>query len=203
MADRLLIVLHGVGAHGSSVAWMADHLRLPPGVAVEAPDAPDPFDAAPHGPARQWFSVAGVTAANRAARVVAARAGFDAVVGGLIARHGLSDRLDRVALAGFSQGAIMGLDAVASGRWPVGLLLAFSGRFATPVPPVPVRTRILIAHGTHDTVIPVAEAGAAHEALAGSELLIEDRVGHAPGPLGLARAAEFVAHWSAESDALA
>ena len=28
MTDRLLVVLHGVGAHGSSVAWMADHLRV-------------------------------------------------------------------------------------------------------------------------------------------------------------------------------
>ena len=203
MAGRLLIVLHGVGAHGSSVAWMADHLRLPSGVAVEAPDAPDPFDAAPHGPARQWFSVTGVTPANRTTRVVAARAGFDAVVGGIIARHGLMDRLDRVAFAGFSQGAIMGLDAVASGRWPVGLLLAFSGRFATPAPLAPVRTPVLIAHGTHDAVIPVAEAEAAHAALAGSELLIEDRVGHAPGPRGLARAADLVARWSARSEALA
>lgn len=203
MADRLLIVLHGVGAHGSSVAWMADHLRLPAGVAVEAPDAPNPFDAAPLAPARQWFSVAGVTTANRAERVVKARAGFDAVVGDLVARHGLSERPKRVALLGFSQGAIMGMDAVASGRWPVGLLLAFSGRFATPPLLAPVRTPILIAHGTRDTVIPVAEAEAAHAALAGSELLVEHGIGHAPGPRGLARAAECVARWVAASAALA
>ena len=196
MTDRLLVVLHGVGAHGPSVAWMADHLRLPAGVAVEAPDAPFAFDAAPVGPARQWFSVAGVTTDNRPARVVAARDAFDAVLGGLVDRHGLRDRLDRVALMGFSQGAIMGMDAVASGRWPVGLLLAFSGRFATPAPLAPAPTPVLIAHGSADTVIPVAEAHLAQAALPAAELLVEAGVGHAPGPRGLARAAELAAVWA-------
>jgi phospholipase/carboxylesterase len=196
MTRRLLIVLHGVGARGSSVAWMADHLGLPAGVAVEAPDAPFPFDAAPQGPARQWFSVAGVTAANRPARVQAARAAFDAVIAPLVARHGLTGQNDRVALAGFSQGAIMGLDAVVSGRWPVGLLLAFSGRLATPAPALPLETPVLIAHGSADPVIPVSEAGAAHAALAGSELVVEQGLGHAPGPLGMARARAMVARWA-------
>ena len=97
----------------------------------------------------------------------------------------------------------MGMDAVASGRWPVGLLLAFSGRFATPPPLARFRTQILIAHGTGDTVIPVAEAEAAHRALAGSELLVEHGIGHAPGPRGLARAADCVARWVDEGAAQA
>lgn len=203
MSERLVIILHGVGAQGASVSWMADHLDLPESTALAAPDAPFVFDPAPTGPGRQWFSVTGVTAENRPARVVAARAAFDALIGVIIADHGLSNTLDRVAFVGFSQGSIMGLDAVASGRWPVGLLVAFSGRFATPAPYGQPATPILIAHGTADTAIPVAEGEAAHLALPGSELLIEPGVGHAPGPLGMARARAFVAAWAERTAAVA
>ncbi len=193
---RLVILLHGVGAHGSSIAWLADHLDLPTGTAIAAPDAPFPFDVAPQGPARQWFSVTGVTAENRPARVTAARAPFDAVLAGIVADHGLTDALDRVALVGFSQGSIMALDAVASGRWPVGALVAFSGRFVGPAPATAPKTPILIAHGTADTAIPVAEAYHAHDALPQAEFVLENGIGHAPGPQGVARARALLARWS-------
>lgn len=198
----LAILLHGVGAHGASLAWMADHLALP-GLAFAAPDAPFAFDAAPGGPARQWFSVAGVTPENRPARIAAARAPFDAVLAQTIAAHGLTGHPDRVALIGFSQGAIMALDAVATGRWPVGALIALSGRLATQPPLSPAATKILIAHGKQDTVIPATEATSAHAALtaagANPDLVLEDRVGHAPGPEGMARARTLLAAWMSPS----
>lgn len=201
MTDRLVIILHGVGAHGASLGWIADHLSPHlPGVGFAAPDAPFPFDQSPGGPARQWFSVTGVTAQNRAERIIAARLDFDATITRIMADHGLTGRPDRVAFLGFSQGSIMGLDAVATGRWPIGALVAFSGRLATPAPLTPAPTPILIAHGRQDSVIPLAEATAAQTALraAGSQpdLLIEDHLGHAPGPLGMARAAQLLANWS-------
>ena len=70
---HLALLLHGVGAQGADMGGLAEALALP-GLAFAAPDAPFPFDAAPGSPGRQWFSVSGVTAANRAARVAAARA---------------------------------------------------------------------------------------------------------------------------------
>lgn len=199
---HLAILLHGVGAHGSSIAWMADHLSLP-GLVFAAPDAPFAFDQAPGSPARQWFSVTGVTPENRPARIAAARAPFDAVLAATIAAHGLTDHPDRVALIGFSQGAIMALDAVATGRWPVGALIALSGRLATQPPLSPAATKILIAHGKQDTVIPASEATAAHAALttagANLDLILEDRVGHAPGPEGMARARALLVAWMSPS----
>lgn len=196
---HLVILLHGVGAHGSSVAWMADHLPLP-GTGFAAPDAPFAFDQAPGGPARQWFSVTGVTAQNRPARVAAARAPFDTVLSDTIAAHGLTGQPERVALVGFSQGAIMALDAVATGRWTFGAVVAFSGRLTSPPPLTPATTPVLIAHGRQDTVIPVTEAETAHATLTAAgnhpQLLLEDRLGHAPGPQGLARASEFLANWA-------
>lgn len=199
---HLVIILHGVGAHGSSLAWMADHLPLP-GAAFAAPDAPFAFDQAPGGPARQWFSVTGVTAANRPARVAAARAPFDAVLAGTIAAHGLTAHPERVALIGFSQGSIMALDALATGRWSFGAVVAFSGRLAVAEPLTPAPTPLLIAHGQQDAVIPATEAEAAHAALiaagAHPRLILEDNVGHAPGPQGMAAARQLLADWMAPS----
>lgn len=199
---HLAILLHGVGAHGASIAWMGNHLALS-GLTFAAPDAPFAFDAAPGGPARQWFSVAGVTTENRPARVAAARAPFDDVLARTIAAHGLTAHPDRVALIGFSQGAIMALDAVATGRWPVGALVAISGRLATQPPLTPARAPILIAHGRQDTVIPASEASHAHAALTAAgahpDLIVEENVGHAPGPQGMTRARALLAAWMAPS----
>lgn len=195
---RLAILLHGVGAHGSSIAWMADHLAQPD-LAFVAPDAPHAFDQAPVGPARQWFSVTGVTPENRAARVAAARDGFDAALRQAMQAHGVTDPA-RVALIGFSQGSIMALDAVATGRWQVGLVVAFSGRLATSAPLMPAHCQILLAHGRQDTVIPFAESAQAQDRLAAAggraELLLEDRLGHAPGAQGMARARALLQDWT-------
>lgn len=64
----------------------------------------------------------------------------------------------------------MALDAVVSGRWPVGAVLAFAGRLASPEPFAPVLgdTRILLVHGTADPVMPFAEATEAERRLSQS-----------------------------------
>lgn len=160
MNRHLVILLHGVGSHGAAMAPLADGWRLDlPNVDFVAPDAPFAFG---HGPGRQWFSISGVTEANRPERVAAARAAFDETLRSIIAAHGLTDALERVALVGFSQGSIMALDALASGRWPVRAVVAFSGRLASPEPLTPVTTTpVLLIHGDADPIMPVAESDGA------------------------------------------
>jgi phospholipase/carboxylesterase len=157
MSRGLVIFLHGVGSRGADLAPLGDAWRaVLPETAFAAPDAPFPFDQG--GAGRQWFSVRGVTPANRADRVLAAREAFDQAIGGIVAAHGLEGRPDRVALVGFSQGSIMALDAVASGRWPVAAVVAFSGRLASPTPFRPATgSRVLLVHGDADPVMPVQE----------------------------------------------
>lgn len=194
----LVILLHGVGSNGGDLAPLAGRLRPAlPHADFVAPDAPNPFDGAP-GPGRQWFGIAGITPANRADRVVAARAGFDRTLRSIVEAHGLADRLDRVALVGFSQGAIMSLDAVASGRWNVAAVVAFSGRLATPPPLSPSQaTKVLVAHGTADQVIPSSESEHAAAVLLGLGMsvasLIQPGIGHTISPEGAALAARFLA----------
>ena len=155
MADSLVILLHGVNADGADLAPLgAQWRRALPNTAFAAPDAP--FSS---GYGFQWFSLDGITAANRFARVVAARAPFDAVLRNIIAAHGLSDHLERVALVGFSQGSMMALDALASGRWAFGASVAFSGRLASPPPLAPaLATPVLLIHGDDDSVIASSES---------------------------------------------
>jgi len=191
----LVILLHGVGANGRDLASLAGALRsYLPQTHIAAPDALGRFD---EGPGRQWFSMTGVNEANRPQRVEAARADFDSVLSAELAHVGLVDQLDRVALAGFSQGAIMALDAVASGRWPVAGVVAFSGRLASPVPLTPASgARALLMHGEADTAVPSDETRAAAAKLRQAGVQVEARVfpglGHAISPEGIALAGAFL-----------
>lgn len=197
MSAPLVIFLHGVGSRGADLAPLAQLWQpLLPGARFVAPDAPFAFEAAPE--ARQWFSIAGVTDANRPDRVAAARPAFDALIGGLIAEHGLSDGLDRVALVGFSQGSIMALDACASGRWPVAGVVAFAGRLASPQPLSPSPdTRVLLVHGGGDPVIPAIESRRAQQTLSAAGVAVERHelpgLGHQLSIEGATLAGRFLA----------
>lgn len=191
----LAILLHGVGSNGEDLAPLAKswQARLPD-VSFAWPDAPERSS---FGSGFQWFSVAGVTEENRPARITAARPSFDTVVSGIIAENGFSDRLDRVVFVGFSQGTIMSLDAVASGRWPVAAVLGFSGRLATEKPLTPsIATKILLVHGTSDTVIPSWETEKAQTELTAAgmmvETVIEPGLGHTISIGGADRACDFM-----------
>ncbi|MFB9951433.1 alpha/beta hydrolase [Rhizobium puerariae] len=195
-SKTLVILLHGVGSSGSSLAPLSSRLAaLLPGAILAAPDAPE---ASGFGSGRQWFSVAGITDESRPARIAAARPGFNATLAGIIEENGLTGRLDRVALVGFSQGTIMSLDAVASGRWPVGAVVGFSGRLASPQPLTPRgSTPILLVHGTDDAVIPVQETERAAAGLSALGLPVETRfepgLGHTISGAGASHAGAFLA----------
>lgn len=193
--DTLIILLHGVGSNGQNMMALADAWRETlPGAAFTAPDAPFALD---QGAGRQWFSVAGVTEQNRPERIAAARPDFDRVVRSEIEKHGFADRPDRVALVGFSQGSMMLLDAVATGRLPVAAGVALAGRLATrpPYDPSP-GTKLLLIHGAADAVVPVAELEQARTTLGASGFAVESQlfpnVGHTTDPEAATLAGEFL-----------
>jgi phospholipase/carboxylesterase len=194
-ANILVITLHGVGSSGSDLAPLAGVWRdRLPGADFASPNAPSPSS---FGSGYQWFSVAGVTEENRPARISEARASFDATISAIIEGSGFSGRLDRVALVGFSQGTIMALDAIASGRWPVGAVVGFSGRLASPQPLKPsVSTKVLLVHGSADPVIPAVETAKAAAILQAVGVAVETMtlpgLGHTISAEGAERAADFM-----------
>lgn len=192
----LIILLHGVGSNGADLAplgriWAS---TVPDAIFV-APDAPQRSS---FGTGYQWFSVAGVTEDNRPGRIAAARPAFDAVLQDIIDKNGFSGQLDRVVLVGFSQGTMMALDAVASGRWPVAGVVGFSGRLASPEPLTPASSmRLLLIHGSVDPVILPIETTRAATRLEqfGFDVraYIEPGVAHTISARGIGRAATFLA----------
>jgi phospholipase/carboxylesterase len=133
-----------------------------PHLAVVAFDGFDRFDGGPGG--HQWFSVAGVTETNRRERI-------DAVlprVQGLLEREAAAQgvEMDRVALVGFSQGAILALHLAGASANPPATVVGLAGRIAGVLPPLAgQRPSVLLTHGMADPVIPVLEMGRAAQVL--------------------------------------
>lgn len=192
MRLRLIVALHGVGSRASDITPFADALGGAADIEALALDGPDPFDMGPTG--RQWFSVRDVTEADRPARVARALPSFLARLDALRSARGLDPA--ELALAGFSQGAIMALAAAAGGH-PFGAIIAAAGRLAAPVAPATAAApAILLLHDRLDPVMPIAlerQALAAFRAGGYNIRAIEtDGYGHAIGPDTLQSATGFL-----------
>jgi phospholipase/carboxylesterase len=189
--DSLVIFFHGIGASGAQMMPLASSWRSSlPNARFVALDAPFP-----HPRGHQWFNVDAYQLQPE--RIEAVRAAFDTVVGEIIDREGFRNAHFRVAFVGVSQGAIVALDAVASGRWTIGALVSFSGL----LPPTPVssksnETPILLVHGEADQTIPAfaSTMAAARLGAAGFkvELEVEEGVGHTISTRGAAKALGFL-----------
>ena len=192
MHDKSLIIFfHGIGASSAQLKPLANSYRGSlPDARLVVPDAPFRHQ---HG--REWFSIHGDPLAPD--RICRARKAFDATVSEIVMREGFNQALDRVAFVGVSQGAIMSLDAVASGRWHVGTLVSFAGL----LPPVTVsnqsnRTPVLLVHGEDDQTIPAFASSIAAGQLSAAgfqvELELQPAVGHTISPTGADRALAFL-----------
>lgn len=155
--ELLFLLFHGVGANADGMAPLAMRLAQEyPQAAVLCIDAPHDFGAAPGGGGRQWFSIGGIGDENRAQRVAAALPQFVATVRALQLRFAID--WPRTALIGFSQGAIMALEAVQAEPALAGRVLAFSGRHATMPAHAQLDTCVHLLHGMDDRVVPAGPA---------------------------------------------
>jgi phospholipase/carboxylesterase len=161
--EQLMILLHGWGASAADMAPLAQVLRQQfPQAAVLAPQGFEPVDTGLAG--RQWFSLAGITEANRPARVAAALPALADWVRAAQQAAGLGPIA--TALVGFSQGSIMALELIQQHDSLAGRVLAFAGRYASLPTQAPQHTTLHFFHGAGDAVIPAAQARLAIERLA-------------------------------------
>ncbi|MDP4301487.1 esterase [Leptothrix discophora] len=180
---QLLLLMHGVGANAANLLPLGRVLQAHfPEAAVISLQGYDPFDGMPHdGSARQWFSIRGDVEADRPARVAAVLPRFVADVRAHQQRLGIGEAA--TALVGFSQGAILALEAIAANDGLAGRVLAFSGRYASLPAQAPKLTTLHFFHGSADPVIPVRHAKDAMQHLAqleGSDATIDiaEGIGH-------------------------
>jgi phospholipase/carboxylesterase len=153
--EQLIVLLHGWGGSGAAMAPLAQALRLGfPQAAVLAPDAPHPFAAG--GTGRQWISVEGIDDANRAARVEAALLPLLPWIRAQQQRLRVGPAA--TAIGGFSQGAVLALEAALREDGLAGRVLAFAGRFVALPEAAPRHTTVHLFHGSADTVMPVQHA---------------------------------------------
>ncbi|MDC8787046.1 esterase [Roseateles koreensis] len=147
--DLCFILLHGVGADAASMDPLREALRAQyPQAALVSLNGPVP---APGG-GQAWFDVDGLTADSLTERL-------DQALPELIQRiqsWGLHFELsgERVALAGFSQGATMALEAAQAQEGLVGRVLAFSGGHAKRPDHAPHEVSIHLLHGMADALVP-------------------------------------------------
>lgn len=163
--EQLLLLLHGVGANAADMVPLAEMLRREfPQAAILAFDGFEPFDGDPSGLGRQWFSLAGITEENRAARLAPALQPLADTVHAAQQATGLGQQA--TALIGFSQGAIMSLALAQFEDGIAGRVLAFAGRYATLPLVAPKMTTLHFFHGGADPVIDVQHAKDAMQRLA-------------------------------------
>ncbi|MBW6401134.1 prolyl oligopeptidase family serine peptidase [Roseomonas sp. HJA6] len=195
--DALVVLVHGFGADGNDLIDLgAMWAEAVPRALFVAPHAPQPCDGIPYG--RQWFPLWDRSPMQLEAGVEAAAATLGRFVAQEAARLVLSP--GRVALMGFSQGAMTVLEAGLRGAVPdPACILAYSGgmigadRLAERIrgqPPV------LLVHGEADEVVPVAATRMAESALIDAGVpvraLYRPGLGHGLDEVGLAAGAEVL-----------
>jgi phospholipase/carboxylesterase len=146
---QLVLLFHGVGSTARDLAplgeALAPHLRDAAIVSVQAPEA--------LGRGWQWFSVQGITEADRPARIAEAMPGFVQAV--MQWQRACAVGPARTTLIGFSQGAIMALESTQLDQPPAARVIALSGRFAQPPRLAHASLRTHLMHGDADAVMPV------------------------------------------------
>lgn len=148
-ATSLVLLFHGVGAEPTDMADLGECIaEQRPGAFVVAVASPDPSD---FGRGRQWFSVKDISEANRPARIAATMPRFLQEISDWQQETGLTAA--NTTLIGFSQGAIMALEASLLRPLAAARVISLAGRFAAS-PEVCPGASVHLIHGGADAVIP-------------------------------------------------
>lgn len=201
-ADALVVLLHGYGADGRDLidlgaAWS----DLLPHAAFVAPHAPEPCAGAPVG--RQWFDLTfrDPHELSRGADAVAP------LLQGFLAMElaKLDLPASRLALVGFSQGAMMVLKVATSSADRMAAVVAYSGLWTGAAggvrgdraPAIPAPPPLLLIHGSEDEVVPAQALFASAYGLAEAGVAVEWHLSHGLGhgidEAGLAHGGAFLA----------
>ena len=169
----VVVLLHGYGADGHDLIDLADAWREAlPSTLFLAPDAPGRIADMLNG--RQWFPLVRRDAKEIAEGVRFAQPILDRYLDSVLTETNLTP--DRMALFGFSQGAMMALHVGLRRSIAPAALLAYSGRLAAPenlTAEITCWPPVLLLHGEDDDVIPCAAMAEARESLIAAGVPVE------------------------------
>jgi phospholipase/carboxylesterase len=167
----LVFLLHGRGADAHDLADLAPLLDTPAGCRFVFPNAPKPFEIYP-GMTAGWTWFEGWPPQHES--LVESR---------MILLQFCEEALrlwpapeNRFIIGGFSQGALMSLDAgLRMSPAPRGILVMSGGLYERDLPPLEERRNlpVLVAHGENDEVVPVNYARRARRVLEDGGLDVE------------------------------
>lgn len=213
-ARALVVFLHGYGADGADLIELGRQWqgRIPEATFV-SPHAPERCAGTPMG--RQWFALANAAPDDPAATeerwsgVVRARGPIDVFLDSELQRLGLDE--SRLALVGFSQGAMMAMHVGLRRKRAPAAILGYSGLLVGPECLKEATARdargrpppILLVHGDQDPLIPFEAMFIAADALAAAGLPTQWHmsfgVGHGIDAGGAQRGGLFLAQALAEA----
>jgi phospholipase/carboxylesterase len=194
--ENLVVLLHGIGANGDDLIDLAlDWRGLAPKAEFISLNAPFACDFSPDR--LQWFSVADrnpvklLDGARTAARIL------DPTLDRLLGERGLA--ADRLALVGFSQGAMMALHVGLRRPQKIAGVVSFSGALrGGEVLHTEIKTKppVLLVHGAADDVVPFASLSQAKAFLEAEGVpvttLARPGLGHGIDAAGVAAAGNFL-----------
>ena len=195
--QRLILLLHGVGADGNDLIGLAPYFaRVLPDAKFVSPNAPFPYDMAPMG--YQWFSLQERTEEAMLEGARMARPILDQFIDEQMAAHGLGPA--DTALVGFSQGTMMSLFAGLRRDRPVAGILGYSGRLVGAgilADEITVKPPVTLINGDQDELIPASVQPAAVNALKDAGVEVDGHIrpglGHSIDPVGIELGCEFLA----------
>ena len=170
-AQHSIIWLHGLGADGQDFVPIVEQLELPVPVRYIFPHAPMRAVTINGGfVMRAWYDIVGqsIDAQQDAAGIRASQLLVDTLIAAEVA-HGIAPQ--NIFLAGFSQGGAIALHTALRHIVPLGGVLALSTYL--PLAETAARelleqtkaTRVFMAHGRNDPVVPYALGVASRDAL--------------------------------------
>lgn len=149
-AQQLFLLIHGLDGMRGDMQALGERLAQAfPQAAIVGVAAAFVCDL---GLGRQWLSVQGIDDDNRPARVAQALPLLLAEVQRLQAQLGVS--ATATALIGFSQGAILALEASKQTELLAARVVGIAGRFITLPAQMHARCTIHLIHGKSDAVMP-------------------------------------------------
>ena len=185
-ATTTVVLLHGFGAPGEDLVALANYLRVP--ARFVFPAAPIALGG-PYGDGRAWWRLdlmrlerdlrEGRAAMRRQEipdGMPEARTQLLQFLDELQAKYGIPD--DRLVLGGFSQGAMLALDAALHRKAPPAGLLLMSGTLLaestwTPKMATLAGKPVVLSHGHHDPLLPFASSEVLRDKLVAAGALVD------------------------------